>query len=131
MNGAVATIVAGKELADHVVHRPGPLSVSNILRRMIHKCENHSVSISLDSLASKVPMGWRTELMGSGYEGALLYCPLHSAMVRSASVEDDPSWATLFSKHFRHSTTVEISPSVLGYQMYHERMLCLEFSKWS
>ena len=130
MDAAVAATIAGKELADHVVQRPGPLSVANILSRLIEKCENRNVARSLDTLVPEIPMDWKRELRESAYEGALHYCPLHAAISHTVTVEDDPSWVKPFSRQFRHSTSVELSPSVLSLQMYRERMLSIELSEW-
>ena len=75
MDAGVSAIIAGKELADHVVQRPGPLSVANILNRVIEKCETPKVARTLDPLVTEIPMDWKRKLSEGAYEGALLYCP--------------------------------------------------------
>lgn len=130
MGAGVSAIIAGKELADHVVQRPGPLSVTNILNRVIEKCEHPGVTHSLNALVTEVPMGWKTEVSDSTCGEALLYCPLHAAMIHTVTVENDPSWVTPFSRHFRHCPSAEISPEVLSLQMYRERLLSIELSEW-
>ena len=130
MDAAVSAIIAGKELADHVVQRPGPLSVANILNRVIEKCGNPNVARSIGTLVTEVPMDWKRELSDSAFEGALPYCPLHAAISHSVTVDNDPSWVTPFARHFRHCPSVELSPSVLSLQMYRERMLSIELCDW-
>ena len=121
----IAAVIAGKELADHVTHRPGPLSVTNILARIVpHSADNADV-LSLDALVTKIPMDWKRKLSQEIGDCTLDFCPLHAAISHSVDLEDDASWKTIFSKHFPHSTAREVSPIVLGYQMYRERILAL------
>ena len=129
VGGATAAVVAGKELADHVFHRPGPLSGVNVLRRMIQQSKDHSVPRSLKSLVTELPLDWKRKLADEAHGRALRFCPLLAAIAHSANVEDDPSWITPFSKQFPYSTESEISPMVLGYQMYRERMMALDLSE--
>ena len=130
MGAGVSAIIAGKELADHVVQRPGPLSVANILIRVIEQCENPRVTPSLDILLAEVPMDWKRKLSDSTCEEALPYCPLNAAISHTVTVDNDPSWVTPFSKHFGHSPSAELSPGVLSLQMYRERMLSIELTNW-
>ena len=125
MNGAVAAIIGGKELADHVVHLPGPISVRNILHRVIQKSEGNGAALPLGSAVTKLPMSWRRELVAEGADRALRYCPLLAAISHCVRLEDNPSWVTPFANHFPHSPNLEILPEVLAYQMYRERMLLL------
>lgn len=130
LDGPIAAIVAGKELADHVRRRPGPLSVANILRRMIRKSAGHTAAISLEALITRIPLSWRSNLVAETDEEALPYCPLLAAMAHSVSLEDDRSWVTPFRQHFPHSTELDISPEVLAYQMYCERVLAVGLEDW-
>ena len=128
MKGAVAATVAGKELADHVIHLPGPLSVINILNRVLKGTKENKVAISLESLVPELPMQWRKELVAETTDRVLRYCPLMAAISHCVTMEDDASWTTPFSKQFPHDTTLDILPDVLAYQMYRERMLLLNLS---
>ena len=128
MSGAVAATIAGKELADHVIHLPGPLSVGNILHRVIKRTKPNDVAVSLESLLPELPMHWRQELVAESSDRVLRYCPLIAAIGHCVAMEDNSSWLTPFSKQFPHSTKLEIVPAVLAYQMYRERMLLLNLS---
>ena len=125
---AIAAVIAGKELADHIVHRPGPLSVGNILHRVLKGTEGGASAISLESLVPKLPMQWRNNVAAQGTDRALRYCPLLTAIRYCVSVEDNASWTTPFSKKFPHSTKFKISPEILAYQMYREWMLLFNLS---
>lgn len=128
MSGAVAGTIAGKELADHVIHLPGPLSVGSILHRVITRTIHNDLPVTLESLVPELPMHWRQTLVAEGFDAVLRYCPLMSAIAYSVAVEDDASWVTPFSKQFPHSTKLEIPPALLAYQMYRERMLLRSLS---
>ena len=119
----VASVIAGKELADLVSHYPGPLSAAHILQRMILNSANQVAEASLKEIVAQTPMSWRQKL-GDETDGEVLrYCPILTAMVQSAFLYDDPGWVTLFSKNMPHSPNLHMSPSLFGYQMYRERML--------
>ena len=128
MGGAVAATIAGKELADHVIHLPGPISVGNILDRVIKRTKHNDVPVSLESLVPELPMHWRQGLVTESSDRALRYCPLVAAIGYCVAVEDNLSWITPFSKQFPHSTGLAIAPAVLAYQMYRERMLLLKLN---
>ena len=121
----IAAVIAGKELADHVTHRPGPLSVINILDRIVSHRADNADALSLDAVVTKIPMDWKRKLSQEINDRTLDFCPLHAAISHSVELEDDVSWKTIFSKHFPYSTAKEVSPIVLGYQMYRERILAL------
>ena len=128
MNGATAAIIAGKELADHVIHLPGPLSVGNILQRVIKKTEDSDVAVSFETLVPELPMHWRQKVVADSTDRVLRYCPLTTAISHCVAMEDNASWVTLFSKQFPLSTKLEMRPEVLAYQMYRERMLSFSLS---
>ena len=128
LDPAVAAVVAGKELADHVRHEPGPVSVANILHRLVSQVADSSTAVPLSSAVVEFPMSWRKEVTGQADRRALQYCPLHAALLHSADLADAANWVTVFSNHFPHSPESEILPEVLGQQMYRERMLAVNMS---
>ena len=128
LHRAVAALVAGKELADHVVHRPGPLSAEAILNRAIQKTEDPDQPISLAAALKMLPTAWKKDLAADVDDQALPYCPLLAAISYSVSVDDEPTWATLFSKHFPHPPELEVAPAVLALHIYRERTLSLDLN---
>ena len=128
LHAAVAALVAGKELADHVVHRPGPLSVQAMLNRTIAESEGRDQQISLAAALKMLPSDWKKDLAAHVDAQALPYCPLLAAISYSDSVDDEPTWATLFSKRFPHPAGLEVVPTVLALQMYRERTLSLDLN---
>ena len=127
---SIAAVIAGKELADHVTHRPGPLSIPNILDRMLLHSAGDIDAVSLRTVVTKIPMDWRKQLAPKIGNLALDYCPLLAAIWNSVELDDATSWDTPFSKRFPHSIEREISPVLLAYQMYREWMLTLNLSTW-
>ena len=125
-----AAVIAGKELADHVTRRPGPLGASSILGRMILNSTGDTGAVSLRAVVTKIPMDWRKQLVPGINNFALDYCPLLASIWHSVELDDDPNWVTPFSKRFSYSTEQEISQSVLAYQMYREWMLALNLTTW-
>ena len=123
---AVAALVAGKELADHIQHRPGPLSVEAILNRAIQETVDPEQPVSLSDALKMLPAAWKKRLAAHVNDEVLPYCPLLAAISYSVSVDDAPTWATLFSKSFPHSPELEVAPTVLALHMYRERTLSLD-----
>ena len=71
----VAAVIAGKELADHVSHYPGPLSAVHILRRVILSSGDQVAEASLKEMVARTPMSWRQRLAQETVEESLSYCP--------------------------------------------------------
>ena len=123
---AVAALVAGKELADHVQHRPGPLSVQAILNRAIQEAGDPDQPVSLPDVLQMLPAPWKKALAAHVNDEALRYCPLLAAISYTVNVDDAPTWATLFSKRFPHPPELEVAPRVLALHMYRERTFSLD-----
>ena len=125
-----AALLAGKELAALVSHRPGPLGASSILKRMIMNGTGKNQKIAIKNLIPKLPMDWRKAVADRSSEHSNRVCPLIAAISASVDVEDADSWATMFAKKFPHPTDTPIAPDVLSYQMYLEWMMVLEIESW-
>lgn len=126
----VVAIVAGKELADHIQHRPGPLGAASILDRVISSGTGKLKEASLNECVLSVPSSWKRQLVEKTDAGALDYCPVLAALSLTVDVDDDESWTKAFAKRFPHSTDEKVPIQALGFQMYREWMLAVEMGTW-
>ena len=85
-----------------------------ILTRTIQETEGPDQLVSLSDALMMLPDVWRKDLVAHVDDQALPYCPLLSAISYSVSVDDAPTWATLFSKRFPHPPELEVAPTVLA-----------------
>lgn len=127
---APAAVLAGKELADLVAHRPGPIGAANILGRMLANGSGKKQKISLQNLVSKLPLEWRKKIATSVTEYSNQICPLLSAIAASVELDDEDAWIKVFARKFPHSTSAPLSPEILAFQMYREWMMVLEIETW-
>lgn len=126
----VAAIVAGKELADHVIHRPGPLGAASILSRIILNGAGAAKTASLSDSVVAIPVAWKKQVANQVDDLALNYCPMLAAISHSVEVDNEKSWSTLFSKRFPHPIKKEVPVDLLALQMCREWMLALDIATW-
>ncbi|MCG7873096.1 MAG: hypothetical protein JAZ11_13435 [Candidatus Thiodiazotropha lotti] len=129
-DGTVVGILAGKELADHVMHPPGPLGAASILSRMMLNGAGKNSPVSLESAVRALPIEWRQGIVEKCDNWVLDFCPLLKAIFLSIELGDEERWIKPFSKLFPYDADVKIEPAILAFQMYREWVMALEVARW-
>ena len=127
---AITAVVAGKEFAELVLHRPGPIGATGILKRMLANGTGGSQKISLQELVPNLPMEWRERVSESVTEDSIQFCPLLAAISASVESKADDAWVSIFKNRFPRLLSTAILPEIFSFQMYREWMMVLEIKTW-
>jgi hypothetical protein len=131
INLPVASLVAGKELADLVRVIPGPFSVKAILYQMLSK-EGSDVDseVTLSSVINEADRNWR-ETWNQSYSKseAIDLCPILFAVKKSLETDGDKNWPDAFKKVIGLPSNVKINTIDIAMQTYEECLFIKSYER--
>lgn len=122
INLPVASLIAGKELADLVRVIPGPFSVKAIFYQMLSR-EGSDVDgeVALSSVINEADRKWREEWnQRFSKSEAIDLCPILFAVKKSLETNGDKSWPAAFKKVVGLASNVKINTIDIAMQTYEE-----------
>jgi hypothetical protein len=125
-------VLVGKELADLILVRPGPVSIRAIVARVIGATAGEvDGSTTIQKAISAVPAEWRDHLVGESTLAWDGLTPLHAAAKVSRVVGPEEEWASGFERAVGISARSPIDRTTMSLQMYYERILRAAFIEYT
>jgi hypothetical protein len=128
LDTAVASCIAGTELADLVVLPPGPASAHAFLDRAIRNSrDGMPQSVTVFDAISRSPREWRAKVV-AGIDSLQLeeVCPILLAAKASLAVDEGSDWLPVFRKTCSADLKKNVSPLAIAVQAFQESLLARE-----
>lgn len=119
-----ACLVAGKELADLTVLKPGPRTAVAILDKMLHTSfPRMKKATTISEAVNALPQKWVELFVSEGaYPEVDDLCPVRTGVNKFVEVGD--GWTSAFERVTGLRVDQQLSPLELALEMYQEQILC-------
>ena len=124
LHPSVASLVAGKELADLTCIIPGLFSAEAFLNKIVvNAIPNEMHETSLMEAVNNAPVEWKKKWIQETNPKAIEdLCPVHYAITKSIEFQGLGSWAAVINKNVGIEADQKITPTKLALQVYQENL---------
>jgi hypothetical protein len=121
----VASIIAGKELADLTLVIPGPVASAAFLDRIVRLSDSAESAkpIKIKTAVDKTPREWREQYTFKPAARLEDLAPISNAIKLSRSVSEGADWSSVFAKGTALEAGSEILPNAVAYQVFLEGLM--------
>jgi hypothetical protein len=123
LDPSVASLVAGKELADLTCISPGLFSAEAFLDKIVNAVAKKTHNTSLKQAVNNAPTEWKKKWIQERNPKMIEdLCPVHYAITKSIEFQDLESWVPVFDKNTAIKADQKITLTKLALQVYQENL---------